>query len=43
MAALRAKGEITIDDCANVNTSFPGFVGLAGNAGLNISVNMEGE
>jgi 3-phosphoshikimate 1-carboxyvinyltransferase len=29
MAALRATGEIRIDDCANVNTSFPGFVNLA--------------
>jgi 3-phosphoshikimate 1-carboxyvinyltransferase len=37
MAALRAESEITINDCANVNTSFPGFVGLAGEAGLHIS------
>ncbi len=36
MAALRAHGEIEIDDCANVNTSFPGFAGLAGQAGLAI-------
>jgi len=36
MAALRASGPIRIDDCANVNTSFPGFVGLAANAGLRI-------
>ena len=36
MAALRAHGEIEIDDCANVNTSFPGFVDLAGKAGLAI-------
>jgi 3-phosphoshikimate 1-carboxyvinyltransferase len=36
MAALRANGEITISDCANVNTSFPGFVTLAANAGLSI-------
>ncbi len=34
MAALRAEGEVVIDDCANVNTSFPGFVDLAANAGL---------
>ncbi len=34
MAALRANGEIRIDDCANVNTSFPGFVDLAASAGL---------
>ena len=37
MAALRATGPIDIDDCANVNTSFPGFVELAASAGLLIS------
>jgi 3-phosphoshikimate 1-carboxyvinyltransferase len=37
MAALRAQGAIEILDCANVNTSFPGFVALAGAAGLDIS------
>jgi 3-phosphoshikimate 1-carboxyvinyltransferase len=37
MAALRAAGPITINDCANVNTSFPDFVGLAAGAGLNIT------
>ncbi|MGD8886325.1 MAG: 3-phosphoshikimate 1-carboxyvinyltransferase [Gammaproteobacteria bacterium] len=36
MAALRASGDITIHDCANVNTSFPGFVSLANEAGLTI-------
>lgn len=36
MAALRAKDDIEILDCANVNTSFPGFVELASGAGLNI-------
>ncbi|WP_260291739.1 3-phosphoshikimate 1-carboxyvinyltransferase [Sedimenticola hydrogenitrophicus] len=36
MAALRAEGEILIDDCSNVNTSFPGFAELAANAGLAI-------
>ncbi len=38
MAALRANAEIHIRDCANVNTSFPNFVGLAGDAGLGIEV-----
>jgi len=38
MAALRAGGDIAIDDCANVNTSFPGFATLAGSAGLAIAV-----
>lgn len=36
IAALRATGAITILDCANVNTSFPGFVALMGGAGLSI-------
>ncbi len=36
MAALRADAPITIRDCANVNTSFPGFAGLAQGAGLGI-------
>ena len=36
MAALRAQGEIEISDCANVNTSFPGFVEQAGEVGLQI-------
>lgn len=37
MAALRSSGTITIEDCANVNTSFPGFVRLAGQSGLSVS------
>jgi 3-phosphoshikimate 1-carboxyvinyltransferase len=37
MAALRAKGTIEIEDCANVKTSFPDFVSLAGKAGLMLS------
>jgi 3-phosphoshikimate 1-carboxyvinyltransferase len=36
MAALRAKGVIRIEDCANVNTSFPGFVELAQRAGITL-------
>ena len=36
MAALRAGGAITIDDCENVNTSFPDYAGLAATAGLAI-------
>lgn len=38
IAGLRAAGPITILDCANVNTSFPGFVELLGGAGLRIGV-----
>ncbi|MCB1744717.1 MAG: 3-phosphoshikimate 1-carboxyvinyltransferase [Gammaproteobacteria bacterium] len=36
MAGLRASGALRIDDCANVDTSFPGFVTLAARAGLGI-------
>ncbi len=36
MAALRASGKIHINDCANVNTSFPGFTALAAETGLSI-------
>jgi len=38
VASLRASAPITIHDCANVNTSFPNFVTLAGGVGLNIAV-----
>jgi 3-phosphoshikimate 1-carboxyvinyltransferase len=34
VAGLVAKGEITIGDCANVATSFPGFLELANNCGF---------
>ncbi len=36
MAALRAAAPVTIEDCANVATSFPGFVPLAAQAGLGV-------
>jgi 3-phosphoshikimate 1-carboxyvinyltransferase len=36
VAALRTLGPIAIRDCANVNTSFPGFAALARGAGLAI-------
>ncbi len=38
MAALRAMGTIRIKGCDNVDTSFPGFAGLAAEAGLKIEV-----
>jgi 3-phosphoshikimate 1-carboxyvinyltransferase len=41
MAGLRASAAIRIRDCANVNTSFPGFVALARAAGLGISETAE--
>ena len=34
IAALRAEGPVSIEDCENVNTSFPDFVTLASAAGL---------
>jgi 3-phosphoshikimate 1-carboxyvinyltransferase len=37
MAALRATGKIVVQDCANVNTSFPGFVDLAIRAGSRVA------
>jgi 3-phosphoshikimate 1-carboxyvinyltransferase len=36
MAALRADGPITVLDCKNIDTSFPGFAPLARSAGLAI-------
>lgn len=36
MAGLRAVGPVVIEDCANVDTSFPGFVSLAAGTGLDI-------
>ena len=39
IASLRAAQEIRIKDCANVNTSFPGFVELAHQIGIRIKVN----
>ena len=38
IAALHADGPVTVRDCKNVDTSFPGFAGLAGRAGLSIEV-----
>jgi len=41
MAGLRAGGPVTIDDCANVATSFPGFADLARGIGLGIDTAMD--
>ncbi len=38
VASLRAEGDIQIEDCANVATSFPNFVELAEKVGMNIIV-----
>ena len=37
MAGLRTEGPLNVRDCANVDTSFPGFVALAREAGLQIT------
>ncbi|MDH5471259.1 MAG: 3-phosphoshikimate 1-carboxyvinyltransferase [Gammaproteobacteria bacterium] len=37
MAALRSQGDIHIEDCVNVNTSFPDFVALANSVGLKVT------
>lgn len=36
VASLRAAGDILITDCANVATSFPGFVPLASSVGIQV-------
>ena len=38
VASLRASADITIGNCANVATSFPNFVDLATEVGINVSV-----
>lgn len=38
MAGLHASAPITIEDCANVNTSFPDFIGLASRVGVQVSI-----
>lgn len=38
MAALRSSAEIRANDCKNVDTSFPDFVGISGSAGLDIEM-----
>lgn len=37
VAAQRADGPVTITDCRNVDTSFPGFVALARGAGVDVA------
>jgi 5-enolpyruvylshikimate-3-phosphate synthase len=36
VAAQRAQGPVRIADCANVATSFPGFVELSTSCGMNL-------
>ena len=37
IASIAASESIKVEDCANIDTSFPGFVNLAAKAGLRIS------
>ncbi|MFL0809509.1 MAG: bifunctional prephenate dehydrogenase/3-phosphoshikimate 1-carboxyvinyltransferase [Agarilytica sp.] len=39
VAALRSKGEITVNNCANVATSFPNFTDLARSVGISLEMN----
>lgn len=41
VAALRATGDIVIDDCANVATSFPNFEALTKQVGMRLQVEVE--
>jgi cyclohexadieny/prephenate dehydrogenase / 3-phosphoshikimate 1-carboxyvinyltransferase len=41
VAGLRSSSRITVNNCANVATSFPGFVELANSSGINISIGGE--
>ncbi|MFC3283195.1 bifunctional prephenate dehydrogenase/3-phosphoshikimate 1-carboxyvinyltransferase [Litchfieldella rifensis] len=43
VAGLRAGGEIVIDDCANVATSFPGFVELTRSVGMQVDEDRQEE
>jgi len=38
IASLRASETIKVLDCANVATSFPGFIELAQNCGINVQL-----
>lgn len=40
IAALRASGEIRVNNCANVATSFPNFTELAKKIGISLDVNI---
>lgn len=42
IAGLNATDEIVIDDCANVNTSFPNFVELINQIGMQLTVEKDG-
>jgi 3-phosphoshikimate 1-carboxyvinyltransferase len=38
VAALRCRADVTVRDCANVATSFPGFASLIGQCGLGLEI-----
>lgn len=41
VAAIHAPSEVVIEDCANVNTSFPSFLQLANEVGIQVSAEEE--
>ncbi len=41
VASLKSRNEICISNCDNVNTSFPGFVEMARQCGIRVSLNDE--
>ena len=41
IASLRANAAILVKDCANVSTSFPGFVELASGCGIKVAAETE--
>lgn len=43
IAGLRATGPVEVRDCANVETSFPGFVELATGVGLPLTARWDGQ
>jgi 3-phosphoshikimate 1-carboxyvinyltransferase len=43
VAGLRAQGDIIVEDCGNVATSFPSFVDIASSVGLNINIEVSND
>ena len=39
MASLVSDGDILVEDCKNIDTSFPTFIDIANNIGMDIKIN----
>ena len=39
MASLVSDGDILVEDCMNIDTSFPTFIDIANNIGMDIKIN----